>query len=280
MTFLSLPSPAKLNLFLHITGQRPNGYHDLQTVFQLIDYCDTLTFALRQDPEINLITQLIHTPAKQNLIYRAATALAEHTGCRLGCDITLNKRLPIGGGVGGGSSNAATTLLALNKLWQLHLPSSELAHIGASLGADIPVFVHGHSAWAEGIGDILTPIILPQRWYVMITPKCAVNTGTLFQDSDLCRNSTALTPTHYQPGDGHNDFEPLIIRQYPLIAEALSWLKEHANGRLTGTGACVFATFDNQEKASRIASLAASKWNTMVVRGLNHSPLHAKLSGS
>lgn len=274
MNFIAVPAPAKLNLFLHITGQRADGYHDIQTVFQIIDYHDYLTFTLNPENDIRMITRQLQIPDHENLAYRAAMALKQASQCRLGCDITLDKNLPIGGGLGGGSSNAATTLLALNKLWKLHLSISDLMKIARPLGADVPVFVGGHSAWAEGIGDITTPMILPQRWYLLLTPPCHVSTEFCYQHPKLNRTTPKISPDRYSIGDGHNDFEPVVKAHYKAVSKTMQWLNQYTHARLTGTGSTVFGQFESEAKARHVAQLATKSMNAIVVRGLHQSPAH------
>lgn len=279
MQNFTLPAPAKLNLFLHILNQRSDGYHNIQTIFQFIDYCDVLNFQLiKDDKKIILTPELIRLPNENNLIMRAARLLQKETACLQGVVITLDKRLPMGGGLGGGSSDAATTLLGLNKLWNTKLSVERLATLGVRLGADVPVFVYGHAAWAEGIGDQLTPMILPEPWYVLIFPPCQVATAEIFNDPRLTRDTAALTISHYQPGSGHNDFEAIIRLDYPVIAQALDWLGQFARAQITGSGGVVFAGFDTQEEASKIAAQVPSQYNSVVAKGLNQSPLQVSLS--
>ncbi|MCB1828187.1 MAG: 4-(cytidine 5'-diphospho)-2-C-methyl-D-erythritol kinase [Coxiellaceae bacterium] len=274
MQNLSLPSPAKLNLFLHILGRRNDGYHNIQTLFQFIDWCDTLHFHLRNDDRIVLSSNMVDLPDDQNLIVKAANCLREETGCTYGINIDLQKNLPMGAGIGGGSSNAATTLLALNYLWQTQLNTETLMAIGRRIGADVPIFVYGHASWAEGIGDELTPMILPESWYVLLVPKTSVRTESIYQDPRLTRDSAALTMDHYRPGQGHNDFERLLRFDYPEIAHALDWLGQFSKSRMTGSGSVVFAAFDSKEEAGTIAAQAPPSYQVQVVKGLNESPLH------
>lgn len=280
MQSLVLPSPAKLNLFLHILGRRDDGYHNIQTVFQFIDLCDELTFYCRQDKKICLMPDLMGLPAQKNLIMRAANLLREKTNCQLGADITYAKHIPMGAGLGGGSSNAATTLLALNQLWNINMPMSELAKLGEQLGADVPVFVHGHAAWAEGIGTDLTPIILPQPWYLLVIPGCHISSAELYNHEDLERDSAPLRISNYRIGQGQNDFESVACNEYPKVAEALDWLSEYAPSRMTGSGSVVFAAFDTQEEASKIAALVPVAMQGIVAKGLNRSPLQAAMAQS
>jgi 4-diphosphocytidyl-2-C-methyl-D-erythritol kinase len=275
---LKLPSPAKLNLFLHITGKRADGYHNLQTVFQFLDYCDELTFTLRNDTQIVINDFSSEVTEQNNLILKAAKILQKLSSTAVGVDIHVKKILPLGGGVGGGSSNAATTLLALNKIWALNLSHAELLSIGLQLGSDVPIFLHGHACWAEGRGEILTPIILPEFWYVLLIPNCRINTATLFGDPRLTRDSEILKITHYSPAVGHNDFEPLVRMDYPEIAHALDWLGQFGKARMTGTGSTVFAAFDIREEASRIAEQSPESFKAVVAKGLNQSPLQTALA--
>jgi len=278
MQNLSLPSPAKLNLFLHILGHREDGYHNIQTVFQFIDWCDTLRFHVRSDDVIQLHSNMTCLADADNLVIKAAYCLREATGCKQGVNINLQKVLPIGGGVGGGSSNAATTLLALNYLWKTQLPIDELLTLGGTLGADVPIFIYGHAAWAEGIGNELTAIILPEPWYVLLVPELSIRTESLFKDPRLTRDSAALTIDSYHPDQGHNDFEKLQRFDYPEIAKALDWLGQFSKARMTGSGCVVFAGFDSKEEAGTIAAQAPSAYQAQVVQGLNESPLHKMLT--
>jgi 4-diphosphocytidyl-2-C-methyl-D-erythritol kinase len=273
----TLPAPAKLNLFLHITGRRPDGYHLLQTIFQLLDVGDELDFSARTDGQITLATDLEGVATEDNLVVRAARALALHTGCTAGADIRLRKRIPTGGGLGGGSSDAATTLLGLNQLWGCGLGLEELARIGLSLGADVPVFVHGRSAWAEGVGELLQPVALPPRWYLVIYPECPVNTAVIFKDRELTRNTPVITLAAFLTGQVHNDCEPVASRLNPEIARALAWLASHGTARMSGTGSAVFAAFEDEYAARRAAAAVPGEWTRFVARGLDRSPVHAAL---
>ena len=277
---LTLPSPAKLNRMLHIVGRREDGYHTLQTLFQFIDLNDHLTLASRDDGEIQLTSDIEGVCHDDNLIVRAARLLQHHSCTPLGATLAIEKQLPMGGGLGGGSSNAATTLLGLNHLWQLNLPFDELANLGLQLGADVPVFIYGHSAWAEGVGEQLTAVTLDTPWFVIIHPDISVSTPGVFQDPQLTRDSRPITMARALQGGApawRNDCEAVVKKRYPPIAEALHWLAQHAPSRLTGTGACVFAAFETQQSAQAIAQLAAQHWPTWVARGLNTSPLHDAL---
>lgn len=271
---LTLKSPAKLNLFLHITGRRADGYHELQTIFQIIDYCDVLHFSLSADAGIE--TLQCNDPAlggADNLILRAARALRAHTGSIRGVNITLEKHIPMGAGLGGGSSNAATALVALNQLWQTGLSNDELCAIGVRLGADVPLFVKGESAWAEGIGEILTPVDLPQKTYVVITPDCHVSTGEIFSNQQLTRNTTAIKMAAFLAGQTRNDCENIVRRLYPPVDEALNWLNQYAPARMTGTGASVFAAFDREDEALDLASRVPANMKGFAAKGLQRSAL-------
>lgn len=246
-------APAKLNLFLHITGRRADGYHDLQTIFQLLDYGDELRFALRDDGKLQLHCDTPGLNTADNLVLKAARALQQHAARPLpGADIDLHKRIPAGAGLGGGSSDAATTLVALNQLWQTGFSRSDLAAMGATLGADVPVFVHGQSAWAEGIGDQLTPVTLPERWFVVLTPNCQVSTARIFSHEQLTRDTKAIRMAAFLAEQSQNDCEALVRELYPQVDAALEWLGRFAQARMTGTGASVFAAFDEEATARAV----------------------------
>lgn len=277
---LTLPAPAKLNRMLHIVGRREDGYHTLQTLFQIIDLCDYLTFTSRHDGVIHLTSEVSGVRHDDNLIVRAARLLQHASGTHLGATLAVDKRLPMGGGLGGGSSNAATVLVGLNHLWQLNFSLAALAQLGLQLGADVPVFVQGHSAWAEGVGEQLTSVMLDTPWFVIIHPGISVSTQSVFQDPQLTRDSRAITMARALQGGApawRNDCEAVVKERYPPIAEALHWLAQHAPSQLTGTGACVFAAFETQQAAQAIAQLASQRWSAWVARGLNISPLHDAL---
>ena len=271
------PAPAKLNLFLHVTGRRPDGYHELQTLFQLIDLCDTVAIQVREDGRIERCAGPAQIAADEDLTVRAAQALQTTAGARLGASIRVIKRIPIGGGLGGGSSDAATALLALNRLWGCGLSPGALAELGLPLGADVPVFVRGFSAWAEGVGERLEPITLPERWYVIIRPGVSVSTREVFQSPELTRNSPLITIRAFLESGGRNDCEPVVRAKWPEVAEALDWLGHHAPARLTGTGSCIFASVASPGEAERIAARVPDTWRSFVARGLNVSPLNALL---
>ncbi|MES3006917.1 MAG: 4-(cytidine 5'-diphospho)-2-C-methyl-D-erythritol kinase [Pseudomonadota bacterium] len=263
-------SPAKLNLFLHITGRRPDGYHELQTIFQIIDYCDRLRFRREDSGILTLHCNNPELSGDDNLILRAARALRDKSGCTLGADITLEKHIPMGAGLGGGSSNAATTLLALNKLWDTKLSNEELCAIGVRLGADVPLFVKGQSAWAEGIGEILIPMVLPQKFYLVVTPDCHVSTRDIFSNQQLTRNTTAIKMAAFLAGQTRNDCENLVRRLYPPVDNALKWLNQFVDARMTGTGASVFAEFDSEAAAQSLLQRLPEGWRGFVARGLQY----------
>ncbi len=271
---LTLLSPAKLNLFLHITGRRPDGYHNLQTLFQLLDWGDWLTFSPNSSSRITIDPAGADIALADNLIYRAARLLqAGSSGVR----ISVEKRIPMGAGLGGGSSNAATTLLALNHLWRTGLSRAELQALGATLGADVPVFVGGRTAWAEGIGEVLTPVDMPPRWYAVITPDCHVSTGQIFSHLQLTRNTSPIKMATFFEGYSRNDCQELVRRLYPDVDAALGWLDKFGEARLTGTGASVFAGFGTEAEAAAVIKQLPQRWKGVAARGLNESPVTASL---
>lgn len=274
----SWPAPAKINLFLHITGQRDDGYHLLQTAFQFLDHGDSLTFTTRNDGKITRQTDIPGIPAEDDLIVRAARSLQIFSQTTLGVDIQIDKQLPMGGGLGGGSSDAATTLVALNQLWELNLNVDQLAEIGLALGADVPVFVHGHAAWAEGVGEKLTPLKLPEPWFLVLIPPCHVPTSKIFLDSDLTRDSQTIKIPAFLAGHGENVCEPIVRKHFPEVDKALKWLDNFAQARMSGTGACVFAPFETKEKAEQVMAQLPNEWQGFVAKGLNQSPLMARLA--
>ncbi|HEY9135415.1 MAG TPA: 4-(cytidine 5'-diphospho)-2-C-methyl-D-erythritol kinase [Pseudomonadales bacterium] len=276
---LILPSPAKLNLCLHIVNQRPDGYHNLQTVFQFINLCDELSFEITDDSRIKLVDALPNVPKADNLIYRSAKLLQQHSQCKLGARISLHKHIPMGGGLGGGSSNAATTLLALNQLWQTDLNTEQLMALGLKLGADVPVFIGGKAAWGEGVGEKLTAIDLPENWYLVLHPDCHVDTAKVFKHKDLTRNSPPITIAAFLAEGGHNDCENVVRLNYPKVDSALKLLNKFGNARMTGTGACVFCTFESESEAcaAQAEISKASEIKSFVVKGLNVSPLSTAL---
>ncbi|MBS0581745.1 MAG: 4-(cytidine 5'-diphospho)-2-C-methyl-D-erythritol kinase [Proteobacteria bacterium] len=268
------PAPAKLNLFLHIVGRRADGYHLLQTVFQLLDWGDTLRLRVRDDAEIVRVNGAPGVAPEQDLCVRAARALADYAEAEFGVDIALDKRIPMGGGLGGGSSDAATVLVALNELWQTGLSVDELAELGLRLGADVPVFVRGHSAWAEGVGEKLTPITLPPREYVILDPGETVPTAALFQAAELTRNSPPATIESFLSGiETGNVFAPVVRARYAKVAAALDWLGRHGDARLSGSGGCVFVAAGSREQADAIASACPPEFSAYRARGVNRSPL-------
>jgi 4-diphosphocytidyl-2-C-methyl-D-erythritol kinase len=271
-------APAKLNLMLHIVGRRADGYHELQTVFQLIDLCDRIEIAVREDGAINRPKGPAGVPESEDLVVRAATALKAASGTGLGADILIKKSIPLGGGLGGGSSDAATTLVALNQMWKTGLSAAEIAAIGVKLGADVPIFTAGRSAWAEGIGEKLFPVSLgADSWYLVIYPGVCVPTAAVFQAPELTRNSPPTTMRGFLETGGRNDCEAVVRARFPAVAEALDWLGGHAPARLTGTGSCVFAKFARAADAERIAARVPDTWRAFVVRGQDTSPLLEEL---
>lgn len=309
-TSLSLISPAKLNLFLHINGKRgPNqrfaGYHELQSVFQILDRGDILHFTLEPEPGISISPSFRDIPLKDNLIYKAAELLKKESklnGSLPGVHIRVEKNLPMGGGLGGGSSNAASTLLALNYLWQINLDEDSLATIGANLGADVPIFVRGQSAWAEGIGERITPISLSEFWYVILVPECHINTGEIFSHERLTRGTPKMriapalegqenkkqtdveiayqdqTDSNFLSDKYRNDCEALVSELHPEIRDAINWLKQFSASRLTGTGACCFARFESESKAQQVLNEAQSKFKGFIAKGVNLSPAIQRLN--
>jgi 4-diphosphocytidyl-2-C-methyl-D-erythritol kinase len=267
------PAPAKLNLFLHVTGRRPDGYHELQTVFQFLDMGDELAFEVTEHPEIRRVTPIEAIPEDRDLTVRAARRLQERTGARQGVRIHLRKRLPLGGGLGGGSSDAATTLMALNRLWKTGLSGPELAALGLALGADVPVFIGGHAAWAEGVGEVLTPVDPPERWFVVMNPPVSVSTASVFADPELTRHTPPITIRAFREGLGHNDLEPVVRRLHPEVGAALDWLRERGSARLTGSGGCVFLPVTDAAAGQRVLEEAAPRWTGFVARGVNRHPI-------
>ncbi len=288
VTRISRPAPAKLNLFLRITGQRSDGYHELQTAFQFLDFGDTLHFSLRQDERIQLQPAIDNVAAEDNLVVRAAHLLQREAGVALGADIDLEKNIPMGAGLGGGSSDAATTLVALNQLWECSLSKADLAHMGLSLGADVPIFVHGRAAWAEGVGECFSPVNPAEPWYLLIHPACSVSTQEVFSHSGLTRNSKPLKiPRSLRVTDSDqateeatffgragNDCEAVVRAAYPEVDQALRWLSAYGAPRLTGTGSAVFLALPSEARARELIAQLPSDWAGFVTRGLNRSPLY------
>ena len=268
-TLLAL-SPAKLNLFLHVTGRRPDGYHSLQTVFQLLNWGDDMRFEWRASPDITLSGDTDDIAPEDNLILRAAKLICPSDQ---GAHVHVRKRIPRGGGLGGGSSNAATTLLALNHLWELGLSLDALLRIGEPMGADVPVFIQGQNAWAEGIGEELTPLSLPRRWFVVAQPDCMVSTAEIFAHPELTRQTPPITVQAFFSGGGRNDLQPVVESRYPEVQRAVEWLKEHStNARMTGSGACVFASLESEQEAHDIAAQAPAGLAVIVAEGLDRLP--------
>jgi 4-diphosphocytidyl-2-C-methyl-D-erythritol kinase len=285
MTTITLLSPAKLNLFLHINGQLANGYHELQSLFHFLDYGDEMTFSTNDSSEVTLSCNLVELESESNLVIKAANALLMANQLSvppIGMHIDVAKKLPLGGGVGGGSSNAATALIALNWLWQLNMNSSQLESIGNKIGADVPIFVRGETSIAEGTGEKLMPYPIEEKWYLVLTPDAHVNTAQLFSAPDLPRDTkkqllaeidyTGLTDEH------HNDFEKLVVSKYPTVAKARNWLLEYAPSRMTGTGACVFSVFDTEAQAREVLQKLPEDMTGFVAKGCNNSPAHEQLN--
>jgi 4-diphosphocytidyl-2-C-methyl-D-erythritol kinase len=282
MTTLTCPAPAKLNLFLHVVGRRADGYHLLQTLFRFIDLNDILTFTLRADGDVHRVNAIEGVPPEQDLCVRAARLLQQETGCKLGVDITLEKRIPMGGGLGGGSSDAATTLLALNRLWGLGLSRERLMQMGLSLGADVPVFIFGESAFAEGVGERLQAYELPDAWYVVLCPPVHVPTPQIFSHSELTRNTISMTMRALPKGSDYrvgaqpglkNDLQAVACKLYPAVAEHLAWLARFAPALMTGSGACVFAEFSTEGEAEAVFQQLPPNMRGFVTRGLQQHPL-------
>lgn len=273
------PAPAKINLFLHITGRREDGMHELQTLFQFLEFGDALAFRLRGDGRIERPIGPGSIPPRDDLAVRAASLLQQVTGDTRGADIALTKHIPVCGGLGGGSSDAATTLVALNHLWQTGLKQAELAALALQLGADVPVFIGGHAAWAEGVGEILTAAEPREPWYLIVMPPVAVVTGEVFSDPELTRNRAPITIRDFLSHGGGNDCEPVVRRRFPEVGEALDWLA--ANGttpRLSGTGACVFGAFADEERARAAYTNLPAGWRGIVARGTNRSSLAVRMA--
>lgn len=270
-----VPAPAKLNLFLHVTGRRADGYHLLQTAFRLIDRADLLDFSLRDDGCIRRTSPLPGIPEESDLCVRAARLLQDRSGCRLGADITLDKRLPSGGGLGGGSSDAATTLIALNRLWGTGLGRCELAELGLVLGADVPFFIFGEDAFAEGVGERFQPLALPDAWYVVVEPGVAVSTAEIFSAPELTRNSKPIRITDFAFGATRNDLQAAACVRHPEVRAAVEWLEQYAPARMTGSGACVFAEAGSEADAGAICQACPPQWKAWYARSLRRHPLHS-----
>lgn len=270
------PAPAKLNLFLHVTGRRDDGYHLLQTAFQLIDRCDLLDFDVRQDGQILRTNDVPGVPADSDLIVRAARLLQQKTGTTLGADLTLHKVLPMGGGVGGGSSDAATTLMALNHLWQTGLSRTELMALGLQLGADVPFFIFGENAFAEGVGEELQAISTPERWFVVIEPGVHVPTPAIFSSRELTRDSKAVRIADFSSNAENywrNDLQTVACAMFPQVDEAIQWLSNFGNAKMTGSGACVFCAFADESAADKVIMQMPGRWKSWKAKSLNQHPL-------
>ena len=272
------PSPAKLNLFLYITGRRENGYHELQTIFQFLDHSDDLTITANDSGVITLTPEIPGVALEDNLIWRAAVALQQLTGCQYGADIQLNKILPMGGGIGGGSSNAATVLVALNYLWQTECSEDQLAEIGLKLGADVPVFVRGHAAFAEGVGEKLSAVEPEEKWYLVVRPDVSIATVDIFTHPDLTRNTPKRPLSVLLESNYGNDCEKIVRMLYPEVDKQLSWLLQYAPSRLTGTGSCVFAEFSSKNEAQNVQKQLPDNVSAFVAKGNNISPLYRTLA--
>ncbi|HII3822714.1 TPA: 4-(cytidine 5'-diphospho)-2-C-methyl-D-erythritol kinase [Pasteurella multocida] len=272
------PCPAKLNLFLYINGKRQDGYHELQTLFQFVDFGDWLDIEVREDNEICLTPELPSLKNEDNLVYRAAKLLQQKTNCALGANLTLDKILPMGSGLGGGSSNAATALVALNYLWNTQLSTKQLAKLGLMLGVDVPIFVHGHAAFAEGVGEKITYCEPKEKWYVVLKPNVSISTATVFSDPDLIRNTPKQSLEQLLNQKYANDCEKVVLNHYPEVEEILHRLLQYAPSRLTGTGACVFAEFNDEESAQLAFQTIPKNYFGFVAQGLNKSPLHNMLA--
>ncbi|MBU0653866.1 MAG: 4-(cytidine 5'-diphospho)-2-C-methyl-D-erythritol kinase [Gammaproteobacteria bacterium] len=278
MYTLTLPAPAKLNLFLHITGKRADGYHLLQTLFVFLDFTDQIALSVREDGAIRRPDGAEGVPEDADLTVRAARLLQEETGCPLGANIHVQKNIPMGGGLGGGSSDAATVLQGLNHLWQCGLDDDELAVLGLRLGADVPVFVRGHAAWAEGVGEQLTPVDMPPVWYVVIHPNVHVPTAELFSAPDLTRDCPPIKLATFLAGQGNNVFQPVVEKRYPEVAKAIAWLSQYSETRLTGSGSCLFAAVKSELAGKQILAELPDKWYGFIAQGVSISPLQQKLA--
>lgn len=268
------PAPAKLNLFLHVVGRRADGYHLLQTAFRLLDWGDTLDFTLRDDGRIERSTEVAGVAADDDLVVRAARLLQRHSGTCLGANIAVHKVLPMGGGLGGGSSDAATTLIALNRLWHTGLSRAELQALGLQLGADVPVFIYGRDAFAEGVGEALQALTLAPAWYVVVFPRVGVPTAEIFRAPDLTRNTPLIRMPDFAANITRNDLQPVACRRFPEVQHAIDWLQQHAPARMTGSGACVFAEVASPEEADRIVAQCPAHWQAWKVSSLGRHPLH------
>ncbi len=273
---MKLRAPAKINLFLHVLGQRRDGYHELHTAFQFLDLCDLITVEVNKTGRIGRSSLLPGVTEKDDLTVRAARLLAEHSTCRLGADIQIEKRIPMGSGLGGGSSDAATVLVALNRLWGLGLHASKLADIGLSVGADVPVFVLGQAAWATGVGEQLRPEEFPEQWIVILYPGCPVSTEEVFSSPNLTRDSSAITMCDLRAGRVRNDCESVVFGQYPRVAAAFKWLSSYGPARMTGTGSAIYLPVANENSARKIAHSVPEAMDCFVARTRNSSPLYGE----
>lgn len=271
----TLSAPAKINLCLLITGRRPDGYHDLQTAFQMLDIFDTLSFELSDQLSVE---SNIDLPVQTNLVYLAAKLLQEFSATKQGATIHLDKFLPMGAGLGGGSSDAATTLLGLNRLWNLNISAKELMRLGRQLGADVPVFVFAQSAWGEGIGEVLTPLVLKSSFYLIVSPNCHVDTARIFSHPELTRDSSTITIARFLEHGARNDCEIVVRELYPEVDEVLLWLNKWGPAKMTGTGSCVFLQFDSRLEAQSVAKQVPEQWTTFVAQGLDKSPVVSELA--
>ncbi len=277
--FQAFIAPAKINLFLHITGQRADGYHTLQSVFQLLDFCDTLNIKPTKNGEIKRINDINGVPASQCLCALAASALQQKTGCKLGVEYVIDKRIPMGGGLGGGSSDAATMLIALNYLWQTGLNREELMQIGLKLGADVPVFIFGQAAWAEGVGEMLSPIDLPEQYYVVLTPQVHVSTAQVFANSTLTRDTKPLKIADFSSGayssGFRNDLEAVVCKEFSAVATTLKWLNQFGLARMSGSGASVFVAVNSKQSADELLAKKPANTTGFVAKGIVKHPHYA-----
>jgi len=276
-TEVRLPAPAKINLFLHIVGRRPDGYHLLQTAFRLLDWGDEIQLSLRSDGRILRTTDVPGVPPETDLVVRAARALQQATGSSQGAEIGVCKRIPMGGGLGGGSSDAATVLIALNRMWGCRLPGKRLQEIGLSLGADVPFFVFGETAFAEGVGEALQALSVAPAWYVVIAPGVSVPTAEVFSAEELTRDTEPIIMRAFATHTTRNDMQATVCKRFPEVAEALVWLSQYGAARMSGSGACIFAPFDSEEEARQVAAAAPQGWKVWVASGLDRHPLQGWL---
>lgn len=276
---LCVPAPAKINLFLHIVGRRPDGYHLLQTAFRMLDWGDEITLQRRDDGLILRTSDVPGVPAESDLVVRAARALQAASGSRFGADIGVLKRIPMGGGLGGGSSDAASVLLALNRLWGCGLSRQALQDLGLKLGADVPFFIFGETAFAEGVGEALRPLAVPPAWYVMVAPPVSVPTAEIFSAKELTRDTEILIMQGFAAHKTRNDMQAVVCVKYPEVAESLEWLSQYGDARMSGSGACLFAPFDTEGQARQVAASAPLGWKVWVARGLDRHPLKDWVAG-